>query len=454
MRVYNSSHTQLWPILCRVIKPFLSVPFVVGVYRGPVKPSDVQAYLRQCIDELDVLYRDGLVIPGSTSCIFVVLSSVVCDISTRCFVKQCRDHAGYSGCDHCSQRGVMLARRVTFRKCGCPNRTDESFRSQSDVHHHTGDSPFLSLPLDMIRSFPHHCMHLVCLSVTRRLIGLWLSSPRDAGHHLSPASIRAICDRINKAHACTPVDFQRLCRPLTEFERWKATEFRQFLLYLGPVVLHGLLESDKYKHFLQLFVCIYIRCHPLPIPSYAFKLEQNLLEESNSAQTDATERMTHFGARWPTRKRMPVRLTSSEDEQDECYQVHVSGSTHERSFSVSECAVPIPQEPVLKRMVSTPMTSPKQVTLAQPSPIMSCSGTQAANNEAAWLASIDRIAGRIHYYFKNTPLGTVAALEKRLIHVEAALNALTDKIQSTCVEYVGRNYKSANKILFEDRLSI
>ncbi|KAF7255286.1 hypothetical protein EG68_09034 [Paragonimus skrjabini miyazakii] len=163
----------------------------------------------------------------------------------------------------------------------------------------------------------------------------------------------------------------------------------------------------------------------------AFKLEQKSLEESSSAQTDATERMTHFGARWPTKKRMPVRLTSSEDEQDEGYQVHASGSTHERSFSVSECAVPIPPEPLLKRMVSTPInSSPKQATLAQSPPTMSCSGTQAPNNEAAWLASINGIAGTVDHYFKTKPPDAMAALEKRLIHVETALNALTDKIQS------------------------
>ncbi|KAF7255687.1 hypothetical protein EG68_06144 [Paragonimus skrjabini miyazakii] len=127
---------------------------------------------------------------------------------------------------------------------------------------------------------------------------------------------------------------------------------------------------------------------------------------------------------------MPVRLTSSEDEQDEGCQVHASRSTHERSFSVSECAVPIPPEPMLKRIVPTPMTFPKQVTLVQPSPIMSCSGTQAPNNEAAWLASINRIAGRVDHYFKTTPPDAMAALEKRLLHVEAALNVSTDKIQS------------------------
>ena len=32
MSAYNSSRTQVWPILCRLIKPFISRPFLVGVF--------------------------------------------------------------------------------------------------------------------------------------------------------------------------------------------------------------------------------------------------------------------------------------------------------------------------------------------------------------------------------------------------------------------------------------
>lgn len=51
-----------------------------------------------------------------------------------------------------------------------------------------------------------------------------------------------------------PTDFCRQPRSLTEIDRWKATEFRLFLLYCGPVVLKGILPDTFYKHFLLLFV--------------------------------------------------------------------------------------------------------------------------------------------------------------------------------------------------------
>ena len=55
-----------------------------------------------------------------------------------------------------------------------------------------------------------------------------------------------------------PSDFARQPRGLEEVKRWKATEFRQFLIYSGPVVLKGILAGEYYKHFLCFSVAIKI----------------------------------------------------------------------------------------------------------------------------------------------------------------------------------------------------
>jgi len=55
-----------------------------------------------------------------------------------------------------------------------------------------------------------------------------------------------------------PVEFNRKPRSLLEAKRWKATEFRQFLLYTGPVVLKKILNNDRYINFLSLHVAITI----------------------------------------------------------------------------------------------------------------------------------------------------------------------------------------------------
>ncbi|KAB0804630.1 hypothetical protein PPYR_01600 [Photinus pyralis] len=50
--------------------------------------------------------------------------------------------------------------------------------------------------------------------------------------------------------------FSRKPRSLHFVDKWKATEFRQFLLYTGPFALKGELPNDQYKHFLLFHVAI------------------------------------------------------------------------------------------------------------------------------------------------------------------------------------------------------
>lgn len=61
---------------------------------------------------------------------------------------------------------------------------------------------------------------------------------------------------------CITCDFSRVPRSLSEVSRWKATEFRLFLLYTGPVVLKSILTDECYSHFICLNVCFRILLDP------------------------------------------------------------------------------------------------------------------------------------------------------------------------------------------------
>ncbi|CAH8601602.1 unnamed protein product [Dicrocoelium dendriticum] len=52
---FNASKMHVWPILCRVIKPVITKPFIVGVYGGTSKPNDVDDYLYDAINEIRTL---------------------------------------------------------------------------------------------------------------------------------------------------------------------------------------------------------------------------------------------------------------------------------------------------------------------------------------------------------------------------------------------------------------
>lgn len=59
-----------------------------------------------------------------------------------------------------------------------------------------------------------------------------------------------------------PKTFSRKSRSLFEVAMWKATEFRLFLLYTGPVVLRNNLPKNVYKHFMLLSVAMRILLSP------------------------------------------------------------------------------------------------------------------------------------------------------------------------------------------------
>lgn len=61
-----------------------------------------------------------------------------------------------------------------------------------------------------------------------------------------------VSEELNNLKCHLPSEFNRSPRSLEECEHWKATEFRTFLLYTGPIVLKGRLKKPLFKHFMLL----------------------------------------------------------------------------------------------------------------------------------------------------------------------------------------------------------
>ena len=121
--------------------------------------------------------------------------------------------------------------------------------------HQLHKSPLQVLPIGMVTQFPIDYMHCVCLGVMRKLLRAWVCSSFKC---LKPSNVNRISERLNSLKNEVPKDFCRKPRDLKELDRWKATEFRQFLLYTGPVVLQNILPSENYKNFLKLHIALRI----------------------------------------------------------------------------------------------------------------------------------------------------------------------------------------------------
>lgn len=155
-------------------------------------------------------------------------------------------------------------------------RTDESFRCKRDKEHHLSDTPLLKLNIGLVTCFPIDYMHNVCLRVTRKLLTCRMNG--DLYVRLSRGEINTISEKMVALKKYFPQEINRKPRPLSEIARFKATEFRSFLLYLGPVVLAETLNVSFYEHFLLFHFSIVILCSDKHISNHGCELVSKMLK--------------------------------------------------------------------------------------------------------------------------------------------------------------------------------
>jgi len=199
----------------------------------------------------------------------------VCDAPARAFLKCTKLHSGYSSCDKCIEPGAYYKNKIVFMSETAPKRTNESFRKQLDDNHHHGSSPFLDLPIDLIKSFPIDYMHNICLGVMRLLLRLWIAG--SLKFKLTNNQMQIISQRLINLQKFIPLEFNRKPRSLNELVYWKATEYRTFLIYIGPLVLKNILPRAIYENFLLLHVGISILISKNHINNFGIPFAKNCL---------------------------------------------------------------------------------------------------------------------------------------------------------------------------------
>lgn len=234
-------------------------PLVVGIFYGKSKPVNVDSYFKDLIDELLLIKNAGLLINGKNYS--AKLCRIIADAPARAFLKQCKLHNSYAGCEKCTYPGKYKG-RVVFDELNWPLRNNANFRSQTDIRHHTGISPLVKLDFDIVSGIPLDYMHLVCLGVVKKLLRAWVKGIGKTPHKIAPSKIVVVNTMLCEMSTSCPKEFSRRPRSLKDLDLWKATEFRSFLLYTGPVVLKGILYPKVYNHFMLLSVAIRLLVSP------------------------------------------------------------------------------------------------------------------------------------------------------------------------------------------------
>ena len=244
-------------MLCAIanIEPIVVFPVVLSY--GSSKPKDLE-FLEDVVQDLAHILEHGL--KDGDRVLQVTLRCVVCDAPARALVKGTKLCSGYFECDKCAQEGMWIGRVVYPIVKDVNLRTDVSFRRKVNLEHHNNESPFSALPIDMIKKFPIDYMHQLCLGVMKKLILSWVRGSRNV--KLSSGQVKEISDQLIALKPFVPRIFARKPRGLEQIDRWKATEYRQFLLYTGKIVLSNILKPELYYHFLCLSVASCIMISP------------------------------------------------------------------------------------------------------------------------------------------------------------------------------------------------
>jgi len=263
--IAKSCNNQLWPILAYIVSSDINkTVFPIGIYYGKSKPNDSNDFLKDFIVEAKKLLTDGINVHGHNK--KVLIHAFVCDAPARSYILKIKGHSGYFSCTRCLYEGENCESRVCFPYCNnkSAERTHDMYVNMSNEEHHVGKttSKLTELPgVDLIRSFPLDYMHLVNLGIVKKLIQLWLfKGPLNV--RLPGSSINALYTALLAIQSCIPSDFVRKTRLVQEVSRWKATELRLFILYVGPIVLKDIISSDAYTNFMSLHVTMLILLSP------------------------------------------------------------------------------------------------------------------------------------------------------------------------------------------------
>lgn len=254
--ISRSSSKQFWPVLGHIFELPQTSPFVIGLYFGEDKPKSSNDLLRLVVD--DILSCNKIEIDNCV--ISVKVHSVVCDAPARAFILNVKGHTGYYGCHKCNIEGTYFNHRMTFPG-HCPVlRTNNTVRKRTHEDFHLQNNTELErLNIDLVADIPLDYQHLICLGVTRKLLYLWTKGKINK-FRFQNRDTHLLSQRLISLKVFFPREFPRKPRSLQHLNNWKATEYRTFLLYVGPIVLKNLLPDDHYKHFLCLHVAIRILC--------------------------------------------------------------------------------------------------------------------------------------------------------------------------------------------------
>ncbi|XP_039431072.1 uncharacterized protein LOC120414112 [Culex pipiens pallens] len=262
----------VWPILAAFPDVREISPFVIGCYSGVKEPSDFDSFLSDFVSEVNQLTRDGVEMTrgGITRRLSFSIRLFICDRPATCKITSVVSHVSKHGCPNCNQIGHRVGQVTVYSPIKGSARDDHSFRTRLDKDHHKAESisgvERIS-GLDMIKQIGVDPMHACHLGVTKRVLESTVGKVKKAGYvgtRLRKVGREQAGQFYSSLKSFIPSDFSRQPKPFEELPNFKATEFRLFDSYVGPLVTKKFFSAQQHLHFLHYYCALRLLSMPVP----------------------------------------------------------------------------------------------------------------------------------------------------------------------------------------------
>ena len=273
---FASSNSSLWPIYFVINELPLRLRHVhmmlAALWIGPSKPR-MDSYFRPVVECLEQLYDRGIewMKCGRTVTTKVYMSLVSCDSVARPLLQNMKQFNGEYGCGFCLMSGYVAAKGQGYTRSYAQNDNNlPEERSHHQMLQHAEIAVRSGLPefgikgpsimslvpnFDVARGFVPDYMHSVLLGVVRQFVFLWCDSTNSDKPFYLGRSLNKVDDAL--LNAKPPSNIKRLPRSILSRRYWKASEWRNFLLFYSSIFLRFLLPKDYARHWNLLVYSIF-----------------------------------------------------------------------------------------------------------------------------------------------------------------------------------------------------
>jgi hypothetical protein len=276
--IFQSNNTSIWPIQLYQNNLRPGVRFkndnilVVGLHVG-TSPPDMDAYFYPFITELLALEKEKIKLSrdGFNYTFKTVVTHCIVDLQAKPKLQCIKLYNSKCACTYCLHEGKSVMNKIkgsTIRYLY--EHVPSEYRNHDDTvaamlkanekHPINGVKKLSCLTrlnnFDIIFSFSIDYMHQILLGVVRLLMTCWFSTNNSKERfYVNGQGQQIINNRLKKIKS-----FRSSTNPrsINDFNKFKAKEFRNFLLFYISTCFEGVLPRDIMDHFKLLSSAIYI----------------------------------------------------------------------------------------------------------------------------------------------------------------------------------------------------